>query len=65
MQDLKQSYQDAHSAWPTQPQALHRVLLDGKRPEPAKLKAPLNREALMKERYDRARRPLLGLAEEE
>jgi hypothetical protein len=41
------------------------VLLDGERLEPPKLKALLYREALMKERYDRARRALLGLAEEE
>ncbi len=65
MQDLKQSYQDAYSPWQTQLQALHRVLLDGERPEPPKLKALLNREALMKERYNRARRALLCLAEEE
>ncbi len=65
MQGLKQSYQDAYSAWQTQLQSLHRVLLDGERLEPPKLKALLYREALMKERYDRARRILLGLVEEE
>lgn len=65
MQDPKQDYLDAYQAWQTQLQALHRVLLEGERLEPPKLKALLIREALMKERYDRARRTLLGLPEEE
>ncbi len=65
MQELDQSYGDFYSAWQTQLQSLHRVLLDGERLEPPKLKALLYREAHMKERYDRARRALLGLADEE
>ena len=65
MQELKRSYQDAYSAWQTQLQSLHRVLLDGERLEPPKLKALLYLETLMKERNDRARRVLLGLAEKE
>ncbi len=65
MQPLKQDYLDAYEAWQSQLQALHRVLLDGERLEPPKLKALLNREARTKERYDRARRTLLGLSEEE
>ena len=65
MQDRKQDYRDAYEAWQTQLQALHRVMLEGERLEPPKLKALLNREALLKERYDRARRSLLGLDEEE
>ncbi len=65
MQELDQSNGDAYSAWQTQVQSLHRVLLVGERLEPPKLIALLYREALMKERYDRARRALLGLAEEE
>ena len=64
MQDRKRDYLDAYKAWQTQLQALHRVLLEGDRLEPPKLKALLNREALLKERYDRARRSLLGLGEE-
>ncbi len=54
MQDRKRDYLDAYQAWQTQLQALHRVLLDGERLEPPKLKALLNREARMKERYARA-----------
>ena len=65
MQDRKRDYLDAYEAWQTQLQALHRVMLDGERLEPPKLKALLNREAILKERYDRARRLLLGLDEEE
>ena len=46
---------------PTRPgrrssQALHRVLLDGERLEPPKLKGLLNRRPAPKERYDAARR---------
>ncbi len=65
MQDGKQEYVEAYQAWQSQLQALHRVLLEGQRLEPPKLKALLNREARAKERYDRARRALLGLAEDE
>ena len=48
MRDGKQDYLDAYKAWQTQLQAIHRVLLDGERLEPPKLKALLNREARMK-----------------
>jgi len=65
MQDRKRDYQEAYQHWQTQLEALHRVLLEGERLEPPKLKALLNREALMKERYEQARRVLLGLSEEE
>ncbi len=65
MQDRKREYREAYKAWQVQLQALHRVLLEGERLEPPKLKALLNREARAKERYDRARRALLGLSEEE
>ena len=65
MQDRKRDYRDAYEAWQMQLQALHRVMLEGERLEPPKLKALLNREARAKERYDRARRALLGLTEEQ
>ena len=64
MQELKQSYH-ANSAWQTQLQSRRRLLLNGERLEPPKLKALLYLETLMKERNDRARRALLGLAEKE
>ena len=40
MQELKQSYH-AYLAWQTQLQSRHRLLLDGERLEPPKLKALL------------------------
>lgn len=64
MQDRKREYLEAYQAWQTQLNALHRALLEGERMQPPKLKALLNREARTKERYDRARRALLGLSEE-
>jgi hypothetical protein len=64
MQERKRDYLDAYDAWQTQLRALHRVMVEGERLEPPKLKALLNREARAKERYDRARRALLGLSEE-
>lgn len=65
MEDTKREYRDAYDAWQSQVQALHGVLLDGERLDPPKLKALLNREAHTKERYEAARRALLGLSDEE
>ena len=64
MQDRRKEYVEAYQAWQTQLQALPCVLLEGERLEPPKLKGLLGREARAKERYDRARRALLGLTEE-
>lgn len=63
MEDSKQQYRDAYDDWQEQLSALHSVLLDGERLEPPKLKGLLNREARAKERYDAARRSLLGLSD--
>jgi hypothetical protein len=63
MADLKQEYLEAYRVWQGQLEDLHRVLLEGQRLEPPKLKGLLNREARAKERYDRARRQLLGLSD--
>lgn len=63
MADLKQEYLEAYLAWQGQLEDVHRVLLEGQRLEPPKLKGLLNREARAKERYDTARRQLLGLSE--
>jgi hypothetical protein len=65
MEDSKREYSDAYAAWQSQVQSLHAVLLEGQRLEPPKLKALLNREARAKERYDAARRALLGISDEE
>jgi len=63
MADLKQEYLEAYRAWQGQLEDLHRVLLEGQKLDPPKLKGLLNREARAKERYDTARRQLLGLSE--
>ncbi len=65
MDDVKREYLESYQAWQAQLQPLHRILLEGERLEPPKLKGLLNREVRAKERYERARRRLLGLPEEE
>lgn len=42
---------------------LHRVFLEGEAIKPDQIKGLLNREARAKEKYDAARRQLLGLEE--
>lgn len=57
----KQAYRDAWESWQKHLGDVHRVLLDGERMTPDRLKGLLNREARAKERYDEARLRLLGL----
>jgi len=61
--DAKVEYRQAYKDWTEQLEAVHRLLLEGERLEPPKLKGLLNREARAKERYDAARRRLLGLSD--
>ena len=63
MEDVKAEYRSAYEAWSSQLAELHRVLLDGERLEPVKLKGLLNREVRAKERYDQARKRLLGISD--
>jgi len=63
MEDAKTEYLEAYEDWTRQLEGVHRVLLEGERFEPPKLKGLLNREARAKERYDGARRRLLGLSD--
>jgi hypothetical protein len=63
MQDSKREYREAYAEWQEQLGGVHRVLLEGERLDPPKLKGLLNREARSKERYDAARKRLLGLSE--
>ncbi len=65
MEDIKRQYLECYEAWQRQLQDLHRVLLQGEKMDPPKLKGLLNREARAKERYDQARRRLLGLSGDE
>lgn len=62
---VKQEYREAFQAWLKQLEDLHRVFLEGQPLDPPRLKGLLNREARAKERYERARRRLLGIADEE
>jgi hypothetical protein len=62
-EDVKEEYRKAYESWLEQIQGVHRVLLEGERMAPPKLKGLLNREARAKERYDAARRRLLGLSD--
>ena len=57
----KREYIEAYEAWQKQLQALHRVVLEGQRIDPPRLKGLLNREVRAKEKYEEARRRLLGL----
>jgi len=60
-EDRKREYFEAYQAWQEQLQALHHVLLEGQRIDPPRLKGLLNREVRAKEKYEKARRRLLGL----
>jgi hypothetical protein len=64
-EDLKREYIEAYRAWQEQLLALHRVVLEGQRIDPPRLKGLLNREVRAKEKYEEARRRLLGLEAEE
>ncbi|MDA0256434.1 MAG: hypothetical protein O3C25_01650 [Chloroflexi bacterium] len=61
--DPRAAYRAAYEGWQAQVARLHAVLLDGERLRPDQLKGLLNREANAKERYDQARRRLLGIEE--
>lgn len=61
--DPRTGYRAAYQEWQAQLARLHAVLLDGERRPPDQLKGLLNREAHTKERYEQARRRLLGLGE--
>lgn len=60
---LRAEYLQAYREWQEQLTALHRVFLEGEPLEPPKLKGLLNREVRAKERYEAARRQLLGLTD--
>jgi hypothetical protein len=57
----KQAYRDALASWQQQLDRVHALLLDGERLPPDQIKGLLGREARAKERYDEARRKLLGV----
>jgi hypothetical protein len=59
--DPKQAYRDAYADWQKQLLGVHDLLLEGDRLPPEQIKGLLNREARAKERYDLARKRLLGI----
>ncbi len=62
MEESRQRYRMAYDAWLEQLIPPHGVLLEGSCLDALELKGLPNREALVKERYDNARRELLGLS---
>ena len=56
-------YREAYKAWRKQLDQVHAFMLDGEPLHPTKIKGLLNREASAKERYDEARRALLGIGD--
>lgn len=63
-EEVAAAYRAAWDAWQKQLGDLHEVFLDAKPLDPVRLKGLLNREARAKEKYDAARRRLLGLPDE-
>jgi hypothetical protein len=61
--EAQQRYREALEAWQKQLEGVHRLLLDGERLPPEQIKGLLGREARAKERYEAARRELLGIDE--
>lgn len=59
--DEKQEYREAFERWQEQLERVHSFLLDGERLPPPEIKGLLSREARAKERYDAARRQLIGI----
>lgn len=59
--ETAEAYREAWDAWRKQLDHLHRVFLDAEPITPDQVKGLLNREARAKEKYDVARRRLLGI----
>ena len=62
-QQTADAYREAYEAWQQQLDQVHAFMLDGEPLHPTKIKGLLNREATAKERYDEARRALLGIGD--
>ena len=62
-QHTADAYREAYEAWQRQLTQVHAFMLDGEALHPSKVKGLLNREANAKQRYDDARRALLGIGE--
>lgn len=62
-QQAVDAYREAYEAWQKHLEQVHAFMLDGEPLHPTRIKGLLNREATAKERYDAARRDLLGIGE--
>lgn len=62
-QQTADTYREAYEAWRKQLDQVHAFMLEGEPLHPTKIKGLLNREASAKERYDEARRALLGIGD--
>lgn len=60
-EETHEAYRAAYQEWQVQLERLHALLLDGERLPPDQVKGLLNRESRAKERYEKARRRLLGI----
>ena len=60
-EEAKQEYREALERWQQQLEGVHALLLEGERLPPDQIKGLLSREARAKERYDEARRNLIGI----
>jgi hypothetical protein len=63
-EERREAYRAAWEEWQAQLAKVHAFFLDGERVHPTQIKGMLNREARAKERYDEARRQLLGIEDE-
>lgn len=59
--DPKTAYREAYEQWQKHLAGVHDLLLEGKRLPPEQIKGLLNRESRAKEKYDEARKRLLGI----
>jgi hypothetical protein len=62
--DVRAEYEAAWADWQAQLMKVHALFIDGERLHPTQIKGLLNREARAKERYDEARKRLLGITDE-
>ena len=59
--DVKEDYRQAWERWQQQIAGVHTLLLDGEPLRPDQIKGLLNREERAHQRYEEARRRLLGV----
>lgn len=64
-EEVRKEYREAFDRWMADLGKVHALFLEGERMDPLHLKALLTRESKSKERYDAARRKMLGLPEPE